>query len=41
MQLVGRPFQEATLFRLGQAYEQAAGWHVRRPELDLAGTDTR
>ncbi|MBI1737137.1 MAG: Asp-tRNA(Asn)/Glu-tRNA(Gln) amidotransferase subunit GatA [Candidatus Rokubacteria bacterium] len=32
-QLVGRPFAETTLFRVGHAYEQAAGWHPRRPEL--------
>ena len=32
-QLVGRPFAETTLFRLGHAYEEAAGWHARRPEL--------
>lgn len=32
-QLVGRPFAETTLLRLGHAYEEAAGWHTRRPEL--------
>jgi len=31
LQLVGRPFHEATLFRLGHAYEQATDWHRRRP----------
>jgi aspartyl-tRNA(Asn)/glutamyl-tRNA(Gln) amidotransferase subunit A len=36
MQLVGRPFAETTLFRLGHAYEQAAGWRLRRPGLDLS-----
>lgn len=34
LQLVGRPFDEATVLRLGHAYEQAAGWWRRRPPLD-------
>ena len=29
--IVGRPFDEATVLRAGQAYEQAAGWVSRRP----------
>jgi aspartyl-tRNA(Asn)/glutamyl-tRNA(Gln) amidotransferase subunit A len=33
MQLVGRPFEEATLLRLGDAYERATPWHRRRPAL--------
>src|SRR5882724_2632591 len=33
MQLVGRPFDEATLLRLGDAYERATPWHRRRPAL--------
>jgi aspartyl-tRNA(Asn)/glutamyl-tRNA(Gln) amidotransferase subunit A len=33
MQLVGRPFDEATLLRLGHAYESATEWHRRRPAL--------
>jgi aspartyl-tRNA(Asn)/glutamyl-tRNA(Gln) amidotransferase subunit A len=33
MQLVGRPFDEATLLRLGHAYERATAWHRRRPVL--------
>jgi len=33
MQLVGRPFDEATLLRLGHAYERATAWHHRRPAL--------
>ena len=32
-QAVGRPFDEALLLRLGHAYQQAAGWHLRRPRL--------
>ena len=33
MQLVGRPVDEATLLRLGHAYESATAWHRRRPPL--------
>jgi aspartyl-tRNA(Asn)/glutamyl-tRNA(Gln) amidotransferase subunit A len=33
LQLVGRPFDEATVLRAGHAYEQAAGWWRRRPAL--------
>jgi aspartyl-tRNA(Asn)/glutamyl-tRNA(Gln) amidotransferase subunit A len=32
-QIVGRPYAETTLLRLGHAYEEAAGWQSRRPEL--------
>lgn len=32
-QLVGRPFEEATVLRLGHAYQQATDWHTRRPAL--------
>jgi aspartyl-tRNA(Asn)/glutamyl-tRNA(Gln) amidotransferase subunit A len=34
-QLVGRPFQEATLFQLGDAYQQATDWHRRIPPLAM------
>ncbi len=30
-QLIGRPFDEALLFRLGHAYQQATDWHLRVP----------
>ena len=30
-QLMGRPFDEATLFRIARAYEQAHDWHERQP----------
>jgi aspartyl-tRNA(Asn)/glutamyl-tRNA(Gln) amidotransferase subunit A len=30
-QIVGRPFDEATVLRAGRAYEEAAGWSRRRP----------
>jgi len=33
-QLVGRPFDEATVLRVGHAYQQATDWHARRPALD-------
>ena len=31
LQLVGRPFDETTLFRAAYAYEQSTNWHTRRP----------
>ena len=31
LQIVGRPFDEATILRLAHAYEQATDWHRRRP----------
>jgi aspartyl-tRNA(Asn)/glutamyl-tRNA(Gln) amidotransferase subunit A len=33
MQVIGRSFDEATLFRLGQAYQTATDWHRRAPGL--------
>jgi len=33
LQIVGRPFDEATVLRVGHAYEQATDWHRRRPRL--------
>jgi aspartyl-tRNA(Asn)/glutamyl-tRNA(Gln) amidotransferase subunit A len=33
LQLLGRPFDEATLFRIAAAYEVEAGWRARRPRL--------
>ncbi|MFN4090056.1 MAG: amidase [Alphaproteobacteria bacterium] len=32
LQLVGRPFDEATLFALGDAYQGESGWHERVPD---------
>jgi aspartyl-tRNA(Asn)/glutamyl-tRNA(Gln) amidotransferase subunit A len=32
-QIVGRPFEDATVLRAGHAYEKAAGWRARRPAL--------
>ena len=33
MQLIGRPFDEATVLRAGHAYQLATDWHTRRPQL--------
>jgi Asp-tRNA(Asn)/Glu-tRNA(Gln) amidotransferase A subunit family amidase len=33
LQLYGRPFDEATLFRVAHAYDPATDWHRRRPEI--------
>jgi aspartyl-tRNA(Asn)/glutamyl-tRNA(Gln) amidotransferase subunit A len=34
MQIVGRPFDEATVLRVAHAYETATSWRARRPQLD-------
>ena len=33
MQVVGKPFDENTVFRLGYAYQLRTDWHERRPPL--------
>ena len=33
LQIVGRPFDEATVLRIGDAYERATEWRARRPKL--------
>ena len=33
MQILGKPFSEETLLRIGYAYEQATGWGQRRPPI--------
>jgi aspartyl-tRNA(Asn)/glutamyl-tRNA(Gln) amidotransferase subunit A len=33
MQILGRPFGEETILRIGHAYERATEWHARRPNL--------
>lgn len=33
MQIAGRPFDEATVLRVGHAYERATSWRARRPAL--------
>jgi len=34
LQIAGRPFEDATVLRIGHAYEQATGWHERHPALE-------
>jgi aspartyl-tRNA(Asn)/glutamyl-tRNA(Gln) amidotransferase subunit A len=33
LQLLGRPFAEGTLLRLGHAYQRATAWHREKPQL--------
>jgi aspartyl-tRNA(Asn)/glutamyl-tRNA(Gln) amidotransferase subunit A len=33
LQVIAKPFDEATLFRAAHAYEQSTGWHREHPEL--------
>ena len=33
LQIVGRPFGETTILKIGHAYERATEWHRRRPQL--------
>ena len=33
LQIIGRPMEEETVFRLGHAYQQATEWHKRRPPI--------
>ncbi len=33
MQILGKPFSEEVLLRIGYAYEQATDWHTRRPDI--------
>jgi aspartyl-tRNA(Asn)/glutamyl-tRNA(Gln) amidotransferase subunit A len=39
-QVYGRPFEEATLFRVAHAYQQVTDWHTMRPEPQLQETAT-
>src|SRR4051812_46054442 len=36
MQLIGRPFVEATLLRAGAAFQRATDFHARSPEMEMA-----
>jgi aspartyl-tRNA(Asn)/glutamyl-tRNA(Gln) amidotransferase subunit A len=36
MQLIGRPFGEATLLRAGAAFQRATDFHARCPEMEMA-----
>jgi aspartyl-tRNA(Asn)/glutamyl-tRNA(Gln) amidotransferase subunit A len=33
LQIAGKPFDEATILRIGSAYQAATNWHTRRPPL--------
>ena len=33
MQIVGKAYDEATVLRVGQAYEQATDWHLKTPDI--------
>ena len=41
MQLVGRPFAEATLLAVGDAYQRATHWHERLPALAATPAEGR
>ena len=41
VQLVGRPFDEATVLRVGHAYQEATRWHERRPPDPVGQADAR
>lgn len=34
IQIAARPFDEAMVYRIANAYEQATDWHLRHPDLD-------
>src|ERR1700761_8001469 len=36
IQIIGKPFAEATVFRVGHAYEQATDWRAKRPTMSTA-----
>ena len=38
LQIIGRPFEDATVLRVGHAYERATSWRDRRPELTEGST---
>ena len=33
MQIVGKPFDETTVLRVGDAYQQLTDWHLRVPPI--------
>jgi aspartyl-tRNA(Asn)/glutamyl-tRNA(Gln) amidotransferase subunit A len=35
LQVAGKPFAEATIYRIGHAYERATSWHTRHPDLEV------
>ncbi len=36
LQIAARPFDEATVFRVAHAYEQATPWQTQNPDVDTA-----
>ena len=36
LQIIGKPFAEATVFRAGHAYELATDWRNKRPAMSTA-----
>ena len=34
MQIIGRPFDDARVLKVGHAYQTATDWHRRRPKLE-------
>jgi aspartyl-tRNA(Asn)/glutamyl-tRNA(Gln) amidotransferase subunit A len=40
MQIVGAPFAEPTVLRVGDAYQRITDWHTRVPEIDLTAEVT-
>jgi aspartyl-tRNA(Asn)/glutamyl-tRNA(Gln) amidotransferase subunit A len=36
LQILARPFAEATLLRAAHAYEESTSWHLRHPALPVA-----
>jgi aspartyl-tRNA(Asn)/glutamyl-tRNA(Gln) amidotransferase subunit A len=38
LQLIGRPFDEATILRVADAFQRATDWHTRRPLVGGAAT---
>lgn len=37
MQLLGKPFDDATMVRIGIAFQHATDWHLKRPNLSALG----
>jgi aspartyl-tRNA(Asn)/glutamyl-tRNA(Gln) amidotransferase subunit A len=33
LQILGKPFDEETILRIGHAYEQESDWHTKKPAL--------
>jgi aspartyl-tRNA(Asn)/glutamyl-tRNA(Gln) amidotransferase subunit A len=34
MQIIGKPFDEATILQVAHAYEQATEWHMKKPRIE-------